>query len=143
MKSFESESVCFVDSISPKPILEGFFSNLLFNFNTFERKNLYTKSDQLLWLLRFRRQDQPNRLMPYASFVIRWHFRSMDAYDVNIWHQSICSILVSKIFCISEAKNGYPVLIENSNVELWKNFWVGFWSSYCLCLKENQHVNQF
>ena len=34
--------------------------------------------------------------MSYASFVIIWHLMSYDAYDIEIWHKSNWSILVSK-----------------------------------------------
>ena len=34
--------------------------------------------------------------MSYASFVIIWHFMSYNAYDIEIWHKSNLSILVSK-----------------------------------------------
>ena len=32
-------------------------------------------------------------LMSYASFVIIWHFMSYDAYDIEIWHQSLTSMI--------------------------------------------------
>ena len=34
--------------------------------------------------------------MSYASYVKIWHIMSYDAYDIEIWHKSIWSILVSK-----------------------------------------------
>ena len=34
--------------------------------------------------------------MSYASYDIKWHIMSYDAYDIEIWHRSTWSILVSK-----------------------------------------------
>ena len=33
--------------------------------------------------------------MSYASFVIIWHFMSYDAYDINMWHESISKVPLS------------------------------------------------
>jgi hypothetical protein len=61
-------------------------------------------SDQHVWLLRSRgsfrhkidKFDPCNISMSYASYVIICHIMTNDAYEIEIWHKSNLSILVSK-----------------------------------------------
>ena len=76
----------------------------------------------LLWSRRFvRHQDRQNRHMSYIDVicVIRHQMTRMtsnDAYDINIWHQSIWPILVSK-----EAFGPQQ-----------SHLWIRFWITNCI-----------
>ena len=72
---------------------------------------LDTKVDQI---------DSCHISMSYASFVIIWHFMSYDAYDIEIWHQSMWLILVSK-------RRSGP---QQSHPFIW------FWLRNCLKIKK-------
>ena len=76
----------------------------------------------LLWSRRFvRHQDRQNRHMSYIDVIcVIWHqmtrMTSNDAYDINIWHQSIWPILVSK-----EAFGPQQ-----------SHLWIRFWITNCI-----------
>ena len=85
-------------NLKREKISDAFFNFLIFKqFFSQNRMNrcdwwgpdgrLDTQDDQI---------DLCHISMSYALFVIIWHYMSYDAYDMDIWHQSIGLILVSK-----------------------------------------------
>ena len=89
---------------------------------------LDTKIDQI---------DLRHISMTYASFVIIWHFMSYDAYDIEIWHKSILTILVSKEasgpqqshLCIRFWLNNY-FKIRKMKIRFGIFFLYKFWESF-------------
>jgi hypothetical protein len=80
---------------------------------------LNTKIDQI---------DLCHISMSYASFVIIWHFMSYDAYDIEIWHESIWSILVSKRPSGQQQSQPFTWFWLNkcSKIKCWKTCWKFF-----------------
>ena len=111
-------------------------SNTFFKFSILKHFFL-TKSEQrvqLLWSRRFfRHQDRRNRLISYIDVIcVIWcHMRhlmsyvSFDvicAYDIDIWHQPILPILVSKEVSGPQQSQPLPRFCQKKKVLIFKNW---------------------
>ena len=79
---------------------------------------LDTKIDHIDWCHIF---------MSYASYDIKCHIMTNDAYDIEIWHQSMWSILVSKR--PSGPQQSHPL--------------IHFWLTNCLKIKKLKYASEF